>query len=361
MNKSTHLKILLHRLSTIVLSALTFFLSSAYGQGARVDCKQPQLTTSESLICDYALLANRYEDLLAEQQSLARRSLVNSSQVDAWTAQREACDSVPCMDKFFDQWEAALKNIPPASSAPLDRKNSSQERHLRDQASPKGRQTSTRETRPSPNREVGSELPQPTKLEQAVASPVETSSSLSASSQVDGSLKSWQIFVLVWILVTVIGIISGWTESIVVFRNYNDLALVFFVGCLIWIGLLVLLIFSGEGARAFSSILVVFAGVVAAGLLLTIIVRTWQDNPSLIGFPIALITKVTLSGLFLINLIDLMSPSGKTQTQRARARSDALVRMVFLAPIVYKLVRHKVGIWAPRDVFNRYQRGKLGL
>lgn len=170
----------------------------------------------------------------------------------------------------------------------------------------------------------------------------------------------WTIFLVAWLMSVVCGVIGGWRRSLTVFRNYDDLALVFFAGFTVVVTLFLVWVF-GQGSRWFILAVLVVGAVVFLGLFSMIVLRTWTDNPSIVAFPIALVTKLSLAALFLLNLVSLINPSGKSQLQRAQNRASALGWLAILTPIVYRMVRDKEGVWAPRDVFNQYQRGKLGL
>lgn len=164
---------------------------------------------------------------------------------------------------------------------------------------------------------------------------------------------------MVWGFIVLLGVILGWNEKIVVYRNYNDLAIVFASGVCTYCAFLVGFSFAStsSGMAVLSASLVL----VSISLIIYLTVRTFLDNRSLIWTLIALVTKLTLSILFLFNLLSLLSPSGKTQRERSRDRSSALVWLVVITPVVCRLVRQPVGVFCPKDVFNRYQRGRASV
>lgn len=165
---------------------------------------------------------------------------------------------------------------------------------------------------------------------------------------------------IAWFFVVAIGASAGWRKSITVFRNYDDLALVFFLGLDVIAAFFLLWAF-GQENHGFSAAVAIIGLLGFIGLSIIIVVRTWIDNPSILWFPIALITKISLAALFLINLFGLVKPGGKTQVQRSKSRADALGWLLIITPIIVRLVRNNEGLWAPKDVMNKYQRGKLGL
>lgn len=165
---------------------------------------------------------------------------------------------------------------------------------------------------------------------------------------------------LVWGIIVVLGIVLGWNEKIVIFRNYNDLAIVFGSGLLVYAAIFVIFLLGNNGA---SGVMVLSLIMVAssAGLMIYLIFRTFVDNRSILATVLALITKLSLSVLFLINLLTLLSPSGKTQVKRAKNKASALAWLMVITPIIYALVRDKEGIFSPGNIFNQYQRRKIGI
>lgn len=157
--------------------------------------------------------------------------------------------------------------------------------------------------------------------------------------------------VIVWLTTVVCGIVAGWKQKIVVFRNYDDLAMMFFMLavplCIVWIG--------DYGAT--------LAAVFFLALLTWASIRTWKDQSprSVWAFALALITKLSLGILFVNSLWTVISPGGKTQLARARARASSLAMLAILTPIVMRLVRDHEGIWSPRTVLTPHQRRRTGI
>jgi hypothetical protein len=156
---------------------------------------------------------------------------------------------------------------------------------------------------------------------------------------------------IAWLTIVICGIVAGWNQKIVVFRNYDDLAMMFFM-----LAVPLLTVWMGRYGG-------IFAIVFFISLLLWASIRTWRDqSPRSIGaFALALITKLSLGILFVNSLWTVISPGGKTQLARARARASALGMLAILTPIVMRLVRDHEGIWSPRNVLTPYQRRRSGL
>lgn len=172
--------------------------------------------------------------------------------------------------------------------------------------------------------------------------------------------NSLGLIIVTWLLTVVAGCFAGWKKKIVVFRDYNDLALVFFAALVLVIGFILMAGFA-DGSQSSGIAIVATTACAFLALCGIVVVRTWQDNRSLWAVPLALITKLSLAGLFLVSLAELISPGGKTLLERSRRRSFALGALVLLAPIVHGLVRDKKGIWAPLDVLGAARRGRMGI
>lgn len=142
-----------------------------------------------------------------------------------------------------------------------------------------------------------------------------------------------EYYIYVSIGILLLGIILGFTRTITVYRDFADLTKVFMV-VLAPIGLFYIF-----GDKIDNRILRnVFIGI--EGLLfLWIIVTTFIDNRNIFKTLLALITKIPLGVIFAIYLVNLISPSGKNRRQ---SRGIAGIVMIFLAPILFGLVKNRV-------------------
>ncbi len=136
--------------------------------------------------------------------------------------------------------------------------------------------------------------------------------------------------------ILLLGIILGFTRTITVYRDFADLTKVFML-VLAPIGLFYIL-----GDKIDNRILKnIFFGI-EGFLLLWIIVTTFIDNRNIFKTLLALITKIPLGVIFAIYLVDLISPRGKNLR---RSRGIAGIVMLFLAPILFGLVKNRVWIY----------------
>jgi len=133
--------------------------------------------------------------------------------------------------------------------------------------------------------------------------------------------------------ILLLGIILGFTKTITVYLDFADLTKVFML-VLAPLGLFYIL-----GDKIDNRILRnIFVGVEGL-LLLWIIVTTFIDNRNIFKTLLALITKIPLGVIFAIYLVNLISPSGKNRRQ---SRGIAGIVMIFLAPILFGLVKNRV-------------------
>lgn len=141
--------------------------------------------------------------------------------------------------------------------------------------------------------------------------------------------------------ILLLGIILGFTKTITVYRDFSDLTKVFML-VLAPLGLFYIL-----GDKIDNRILRnIFFGIEGL-LLLWIIVTTFIDNRNIFKTLLALITKIPLGVIFAIYLVNLISPSGKNRRQ---SRGIAGIVMIFLAPILFGLVKNRV--WSFKKLEN---------
>lgn len=148
----------------------------------------------------------------------------------------------------------------------------------------------------------------------------------------------FSLIIIGLIIPVIIGIIDGLKNKIVVFRNYDDLWLVF---------LTILLPFIFVFAyAALESNTVIIAGCIAEVLLLgKIIHRTYEDNNKNISLTIlALYTKLPLSTLFIFQVISYLSNLSKPFYKRTTSLTN-LISIICLTPLIMRLVKNKNGLF----------------
>jgi len=127
---------------------------------------------------------------------------------------------------------------------------------------------------------------------------------------------------VIFIVITIIGIFLGFKQKITIFRDFNDLGLVFLIELLP----IVLMYLSSLIAANQNKIVITSIIIVEIILFMWIIARTYQDNNNILSTLIALITKTSLSILFILNLMSFSNPTEKDIKLRMKSmESDVFV------------------------------------
>lgn len=153
-------------------------------------------------------------------------------------------------------------------------------------------------------------------------------------------MNIYNIILTILIITIIIGVIKGCgnNRTIIVFRDYDDLGLTFLIPAS-W--MLIYYIFHGFGGNEFIAIVV--GGVVALFLLIKLSINTYIDNSRIISKSLlALITKIPMGVIWILNFAEFLNPSGKG-SQRSRNRGQALLVLTLLTPILGLLVVNKSG------------------
>ncbi|HIC8801145.1 MULTISPECIES: hypothetical protein [Aeromonas] len=132
---------------------------------------------------------------------------------------------------------------------------------------------------------------------------------------------------------------AGNKRKIVVFMNYDDLGLTFLIPTAFF-AIAFMFQYLGGSPQVGAAI----GGVVSLVLLFKVIVLTYHTNNRQVGYTcLALITKIPLSILWVLNIIQLIAPSGKTAAQRRSNRQSAMLVLLIVTPIIGLLVVDKSG------------------
>lgn len=153
-------------------------------------------------------------------------------------------------------------------------------------------------------------------------------------------MQLYEISSILFLAVVVLGIFKGCgnNRSIVVFRDYDDLGLTFLIPVSFFLIAYVLSVLKVDKT------LTLFVGGTVSTLIFIKLARdTYIDNENNTAKTVlSLVTKVPLSIIWVFNLIQVLSPSGKG-AQRSKNRSEALVVLTLLTPIIGMLVVSKSG------------------
>lgn len=157
--------------------------------------------------------------------------------------------------------------------------------------------------------------------------------------------KSYKVYLIIFGIIVLIGIILGYSKTIVVYRDFADLTKVF---SLVLIPLIVL-IFLPNSIENQNHEDLIFYGITAfIGLMLIwIIVSTYKDNRNIIWTIISLCVKLPLAFIFLVYLNRFFSSNkDKSLQEQTKEKISAGVALLF----ILGLVRHKVWRFKPNQV-----------
>ncbi len=155
------------------------------------------------------------------------------------------------------------------------------------------------------------------------------------------------------VIITGIFMGAGKNRSLIVFRDYDDLGLTFLIPVSF---ILITLLFANAGGH--QGIGILLASGVAAILFVKLAINTYLDNGrSILKALLALIVKVPLSWIWMLNLLQLLNPQGTGNTRR-KNRAQALIILTLLTPIIGLVIADKSGsFFNPRG----WLRGRRGV
>ncbi len=147
------------------------------------------------------------------------------------------------------------------------------------------------------------------------------------------------LMVLLGLLVVGIFLGAGQNRKIIVFKDYDDLGLTFLIPVAFFLIQIIYHWCGGTGPWGLY-----LASAVAALLALKMLAVTFIENGrNPLKTLVALYVKLPLSIIWILNLITLLNPGGKSAQQRRAARGQALVILTLLTPIIALLVVDKSG------------------
>ncbi len=145
-----------------------------------------------------------------------------------------------------------------------------------------------------------------------------------------------EIYLIIFGIIVLIGIVLGYTKNIVVYRDFADLTKTFSLFA-IPCGILIISAFAEDPNT--SSIVVVLTLIIVVLIFISVIISTYRDNKNIILTLLALCVKIPLSLIFLFRLIELVSPNkNKSYREQNEARLKAIAAML----LILGLVRYKV-------------------
>lgn len=162
-----------------------------------------------------------------------------------------------------------------------------------------------------------------------------------------------------FLAVIAVGVTLGFGENrkIVVYQNYDDLGLTFMVPILAYVSLLL----SGMKEEALINLLLaITAAALSFGIFGYTVHRTFTANGhSLWRTAVSLVTKFPLAFIWVLQIVNIISPSGKTALERSQNRANALLILTILTPIITALVVERTGFFSPRKVLKGRRIGSI--
>lgn len=158
-------------------------------------------------------------------------------------------------------------------------------------------------------------------------------------------IESYKIYFIIFGIIVLIGIILGYSKTIVVYRDFADLTKVF---SSFLIPFIVLLFVPDNIENQNHKSLVIYSIIAFIGLMfIWIIVSTFKDNRNIIWTIIALCVKLPLAIIFLAYLNSFFSSNkDKSLQEQIKEKISAGVVLLF----ILGLVRHKVWRFKPNRI-----------
>ncbi len=146
---------------------------------------------------------------------------------------------------------------------------------------------------------------------------------LSMTNENNTTYLFYQTVLVTYFAMMIITIFKGYGENriIIIFKDYNDLGLTFLM---LAAPILIYILFTSVAGA--SQLAILLAVGVALILLRILIKNSYIDNNNSIPHTLmAVFTKIPLGIIWILNLISVLNPSGKTMLERRNSRGGALV------------------------------------
>lgn len=136
--------------------------------------------------------------------------------------------------------------------------------------------------------------------------------------------------IIAFIALVLLGIYFGATDRAVFYMDKSDM----FFSFLPVLTLLVSIVL-GE----FTWKIVARIGIAVSLLIVfAVFVKSFRYNKRILASFSTALAKLTLSGAFILCLLEVMFPSGKTASEKRKARRQGMISLAFLAPLMYILI-----------------------
>jgi hypothetical protein len=158
--------------------------------------------------------------------------------------------------------------------------------------------------------------------------------------------------------ILLLGIVLGCgsRRKIVVFSNYDDLGLTFLVPVSAFV-ITYLFMWLGGTPKVGAAV----GAVVGFAVLIKVVINAYLANGRRLPHTLlSIVTKLPLSVIWVLGLIQVVSPSGNTQRQRSSSRQTGLLVLLVVTPIIGLLVADKTGsLFNPRSWLSGMRVGSI--
>ncbi len=159
-------------------------------------------------------------------------------------------------------------------------------------------------------------------------------------------------------IVIIVGVFQGYGEnrSIIVYSDYDDLGLTFSIPASFFLISYISTYFGLELKISF-----ILGSIVSFILTIKVFINTYNDNDKYLGKTLlSFFTKLPLSIIWILSIISVLDPTGKTANQRRKNRATAMVILAFLTPIIAGLIVNKTGsLVNPKSWFKGRRIGDI--
>jgi hypothetical protein len=145
----------------------------------------------------------------------------------------------------------------------------------------------------------------------------------------------------------------GLKKKAIIYRNYNDLFIVFLTSLTPVLFLFLGMLASSPEHKSEGQFVLYLFIAMEAGLLVWIFGRTLKDNGNFFLALLAFLTKVPMAVIFICSFIVFITPTGKTASNRASNRRIGLVLAMLAAPLVLALVTDQEGVFNLKKALSR--------
>ncbi|PCJ19313.1 MAG: hypothetical protein COB02_07960 [Candidatus Cloacimonadota bacterium] len=146
-----------------------------------------------------------------------------------------------------------------------------------------------------------------------------------------------EFFIFSYLLILIVGIFKGLKGTIVIYRNFSDISLVFSI---LAVPLLILLIISVTGGVG-DLTQVLTKSYVLITLILTFIMTINDNSNNKIWIPVAYITKLTLGFLFVFCLYLYNDIKHSRKHKDLALKGDLKIVIAILIPLLLGLIKNK--------------------